>query len=1114
MRRLLLHILVASLVARCRADLVCNPWIGGCQEQGTNVATPETCHVCTTAGTGMSFISPGPSSYCASSPNDVPANACYNCGGAGTGSQPVSEGDPQHANTAGLVCVSFCGYYGPGNTQLLQCSPGSWISAGTVNSDWFSTRGLHVPTTGGTDASDCVAIPLHGFVNSQLGKCGCDLGWVLTYDGSSVYPMFPPDRTLVLGCAAGPCLTGNNVCSPDEVCVATSSYSNDYDCVGCAIGMTAPPNATDVSQCICKDGYVANSTSTTTTGCIPGCATGQHIVPETGSCAPCPVDTYSAAVGNETMCTACHTSTNHYALKTYDLTGATTSAACRCPAYFVKQASTSIPGTFDCISGNGVFVTPIGSANATACPRNSYCVSPSLPPLECPAGSTSVGSSAVCSCSAGQTWARGAHRQPNTYAPGVLQTRGSCGVTCGVFSDMTWMPDRGDACRCVTGSETVWDYQSVVLPGLHSTHAVASIALASGSTDLVVLLSGAGLIRVSQNGTVTDFAGGSEIGFTDGMGSMASWFVPEELAGSPTGDIYMTDTHNHAIRMITPVGVVSTFAGNNNNAEFRNGPLDEARLGSPKALWVDPVHGVIYFGQLDPVSQNVSRLTSTHMEAFGSDFGNQILLSGFINGDILVAGRTASYSLFRVSPTGVIVLTMPTAVGSMGNIAVSRAQQDVFFVSKDNGGQLYRYVENAALPIEVHGAPNNNFMMAASPLGDGIYGIHGASNFSKVHLYSECSTPVTTAATTPVTTEATTLTTTTAATTPVTTAATTLATTAATTPVATEATTLATTTPVTTEATTLATTTAATTPGTTEETTLATTTDASTLATTTVPTTVATTVPTTVPITAVTTVPTTPSITLAPPDPTTSQATTPTVPTTVPAPETPPPLESFQFWPDATVSFEYALHSRQNGIRIPTGLNAAGRLLPLVPQRPRQARTDGLQFIGPEVRLTSTTPAPFDPPMQIFLILDKTAANVDLSRVCILIRSQVTDPWECLARHVEAVNDGYVAWAEVTHFTDFTVGLQEPSSGYGGYVVLFIALLVLGLIVVGLCVFALPCGIPYVKQVPSHCDPEWKSRYDRPLEWKSKYDQPLDADPSVKWLLARGKEHQDSLSWS
>lgn len=85
--------------------------------------------------------------------------------------------------------------------------------------------------------------------------------------------------------------------------------------------------------------------------------------------------------------------------------------------------------------------------------------------------------------------------------------------------------------------------------------------------------------KIDTNGQVTTFAGTGSAGFLDGTGASAKFFYPAGMAIDANDNLYIADYSNHKIRVITPAGVVSTYAGtvagnadgNNTTARF-NGP--------------------------------------------------------------------------------------------------------------------------------------------------------------------------------------------------------------------------------------------------------------------------------------------------------------------------------------------------------------------------------------------------------------------------------------------------------------------------------------------------------------------------------------------------------------
>ncbi|HLX65683.1 MAG TPA: SBBP repeat-containing protein, partial [Puia sp.] len=67
--------------------------------------------------------------------------------------------------------------------------------------------------------------------------------------------------------------------------------------------------------------------------------------------------------------------------------------------------------------------------------------------------------------------------------------------------------------------------------------------------------------KISPNGSVTILAGNGKPGSADGTGATASFYLPGGIAVDASGYVYVSDTYNNRIRKISPAGVVSTLAG-------------------------------------------------------------------------------------------------------------------------------------------------------------------------------------------------------------------------------------------------------------------------------------------------------------------------------------------------------------------------------------------------------------------------------------------------------------------------------------------------------------------------------------------------------------------------
>lgn len=91
--------------------------------------------------------------------------------------------------------------------------------------------------------------------------------------------------------------------------------------------------------------------------------------------------------------------------------------------------------------------------------------------------------------------------------------------------------------------------------------------------------------RIGSDGKVSTLAGSQE-GFADGMRAAAKFDTPSGLALDRFGNLYVADTGNHAIRKVSPQGMVSTVAGTG-LAGFRDGPGAQAQFNGPIGVAVD-----------------------------------------------------------------------------------------------------------------------------------------------------------------------------------------------------------------------------------------------------------------------------------------------------------------------------------------------------------------------------------------------------------------------------------------------------------------------------------------------------------------------------------------------
>jgi sugar lactone lactonase YvrE len=120
--------------------------------------------------------------------------------------------------------------------------------------------------------------------------------------------------------------------------------------------------------------------------------------------------------------------------------------------------------------------------------------------------------------------------------------------------------------------------------------------------------------KVTSSGVVTTLAGSAGTnGMADGTGSNARFNFPQGLAVDTLGNLYVADTWNHAIRKVTPAGVVTTLAGvpglygNIDGTSLGTG-TNAARFYCPSGLTVDTA-GNVYVA--DTRNHTVRKVTSS-----------------------------------------------------------------------------------------------------------------------------------------------------------------------------------------------------------------------------------------------------------------------------------------------------------------------------------------------------------------------------------------------------------------------------------------------------------------------------------------------------------------------
>lgn len=193
--------------------------------------------------------------------------------------------------------------------------------------------------------------------------------------------------------------------------------------------------------------------------------------------------------------------------------------------------------------------------------------------------------------------------------------------------------------------------------------------------------------KIAPDGTVMTLAGGSE-GFADGTAAAASFNTPSGLAVSKDGSLFVADTGNNRIRKITPEGQVSTIAGDG-TAGYADGPAAQAKFNGPIGVAVDQ-RGNIFVA--DTYNDRIRMITTDGQVSTVAGHGTP----GFADGDRRVALFdspcgiiTAADGSLIVADTGNDRLRKITPEGNVTTLTITDNLSSPLGLALSHDGFLY-----------------------------------------------------------------------------------------------------------------------------------------------------------------------------------------------------------------------------------------------------------------------------------------------------------------------------------------------------------------------------------------------------------------------------------------
>ncbi len=217
-------------------------------------------------------------------------------------------------------------------------------------------------------------------------------------------------------------------------------------------------------------------------------------------------------------------------------------------------------------------------------------------------------------------------------------------------------------------------------------------AITSDPNGVLFVADNYGLRRIAASGAVTEPAGSAlAFGAVDGVGATARFNRIFGLAVGPSGDLFIGDAGNNAVRRLDAANTVSTYAGVMGQGAHVDGAIATARFLGPRRVAFAP-DGSLYVaeGQMRKISADGSTVSTlnpaTQFGVFTVDAAGTIYFADGNNGDLYMLPANAASATFLIRKAAANVLGSDPRLMSVDAIAVLGPKQLVI----SSGGVLLK----------------------------------------------------------------------------------------------------------------------------------------------------------------------------------------------------------------------------------------------------------------------------------------------------------------------------------------------------------------------------------------------------------------------------------------